>query len=85
MSSRFSSALNYLSGGGASEGGSRFVGQTVDLGGGKKLKVKKVIAEGKQCTWFMEVTHCITTNVVAITMEKFKLPLPTLNPIVRFS
>ena len=50
MSNPFSSALNYLSGGhgggGVSEGGSRFVGQTVDLGGKKKLKVKKVIAEG---------------------------------------
>lgn len=52
MSNPFSSAMNYLSGhgngGGASEGGSRFLGQTVDLGGGRKLKVKKVIAEGKK-------------------------------------
>ncbi len=52
MSNPFSSALSYLSGhggggNGVSEGGSRFVGQTVDLGGNKKLKVKKVIAEGK--------------------------------------
>ena len=49
MSNPFSSALNYLSGhsgGGVSEGGSRFVGQVVDLGGKRKLKVKKVIAEG---------------------------------------
>lgn len=29
-----------------SGGGSRFVGQVVDLGGGNKLRVKKVIAEG---------------------------------------
>lgn len=47
MSNPFSSAMNYFSGhGGVSEGGSRFVGQTVDLGGSRKLKVKKVIAEG---------------------------------------
>ena len=47
MSNPFASAMNYLSGhGAAGEGGSRFVGQTVDLGGNKKLKVKKVIAEG---------------------------------------
>ena len=47
MSNPFSSALNYFSGQG-SEGGSRFVGQVVDLGGKRKLKVKKVIAEGKK-------------------------------------
>ncbi len=52
MTELFSSAWSYLSGGGgASEagsgGGSRFVGQMVDLGGGNKLRVKKVIAEGK--------------------------------------
>lgn len=50
MSNPFSSAMNYFSGhgssGGASEGGSRFLGQTVDLGGSGRLKVKKVIAEG---------------------------------------
>lgn len=45
MSNPFSSALNYFSGQG-SEGGSRFVGQVVDLGGKRKLKVKKIIAEG---------------------------------------
>ena len=45
MSNPFSSAKNYFSGGGG-ERGSRFLGQTVDLGGNRKLKVKKVIAEG---------------------------------------
>ena len=50
----FRSAMSYLSGegeggsgGGGSGGGSAFVGQTVDVGEGMKLKVKKVIAEGK--------------------------------------
>lgn len=60
MTNRLSSALSYLSGhgggssgggSGVSEGGSRFVGQTVDLGGGRKLKVKKVIAEGENFTY----------------------------------
>lgn len=49
MSNPFSSAMNYFSGHGAtgvSEGGSRFIGNTVDLGGNRKLKIKKVIAEG---------------------------------------
>jgi len=47
MSDFFSSALSYFSGGGSEGGaGNRFVGQVVDLGGGNKLKVKKVIAEG---------------------------------------
>ena len=48
----FRSAMSYLSGegegGGGSGGGSAFVGQTVDVGEGMKLKVKKVIAEGKE-------------------------------------
>ena len=47
MSNAFSSALNYLSGVGGESGGNKFVGQTVDLGRGRKLRVKKVIAEGK--------------------------------------
>lgn len=51
MSNPFSSALSYLGGQvggrGVSEGGSKFVGQLVDLGGERKLKVKKVIAEGE--------------------------------------
>ncbi len=48
MSNPFSSAFNYLSGqGGGSEGGNKMVGQTVDLGGSSKLKIKKVIAEGE--------------------------------------
>ncbi len=51
MSELLSSAWSYLSGGGGaaevgSGGGSRFVGQVVDIGGGNKLRVKKVIAEG---------------------------------------
>ena len=49
MSSRFGSTLtNYFNGGagGGSSEGSRFVGQTVDLGDGNRLKIKKVIAEG---------------------------------------
>jgi hypothetical protein len=52
MSNPFSTAMNYLSGhggsGNGSGGGSRFLGQTVDLGGSRKLKVKKVIAEGEK-------------------------------------
>ena len=48
----FRSAMSYLSGegegGGGSGGGSAFVGQTVDVGEGIKLKVKNVIAEGKE-------------------------------------
>ena len=49
MSDFFSSALSYFTGG--SEGGAsnRFIGQVVELGGESKLKVKKVIAEGKKC------------------------------------
>lgn len=49
MSELFSSAWNYLSGGGGSgegAGGSRFVGLEVDMGGGKVVKIKKTIAEG---------------------------------------
>ena len=52
MSELFSSAWNYLSGGGGGggggegNGGSRFVGQEVDMRG-KVVKIKKVIAEGK--------------------------------------
>ena len=46
MSNPFSSAFNYLSGHG-DVGGNKMVGQTVDLGGGSKLKIKKVIAEGE--------------------------------------
>ena len=46
MSDFFSSALNYFTGGSDGGASSRFVGQVVDLGGGNKLKVKKVIAEG---------------------------------------
>ena len=43
------SAVSYLSGGsGGGERGSEFIGQVVDLGGGFKLKVRKVIAEGKR-------------------------------------
>uniref|UniRef100_A0A1X7UQX0 Protein kinase domain-containing protein n=1 Tax=Amphimedon queenslandica TaxID=400682 RepID=A0A1X7UQX0_AMPQE len=46
----FRSAMSYLSGegdvGGGSGGGNAFVGQTVDIGDGMKLKVKKFIAEG---------------------------------------
>lgn len=48
MSNPFASAFNYLSGqGGGSDGGNKMVGQTVDLGGTSKLKIKKVIAEGE--------------------------------------
>ena len=47
MSNRFAAALSYLSGHGGTSEGSRFVGQTVDLGDGSTLKVKKVIAEGR--------------------------------------
>ena len=44
MSEFFRSALGYFSGTSGEE--SEFVGQTVDLGSGNKLKIKKVIAEG---------------------------------------
>lgn len=50
MSELFSSAWNYLSGGGGGgegTGGSRFVGLEVDMGGGKVVKIKKTIAEGQ--------------------------------------
>ena len=43
MSNRF---MSYFGGGSGSEA-NRFVGQLLDLGEGNKLKVKKVIAEGK--------------------------------------
>ena len=43
MSNRF---MSYFGGGSGSEA-NRFVGQLLDLGGGNKLKVKKVIAEGE--------------------------------------
>lgn len=52
MSELFRSAISYLSGGGGGGGGgergSEYVGQVLDLGGGSKLRVKKVIAEGKR-------------------------------------
>ena len=54
MSDFFSSALNYFTGGSDGGASSRFVGQVVDLGGGNKLKVKKVIAEGKMCVCVLE-------------------------------
>ena len=44
MSEFIRSALGYFSGSSGEE--NEFVGQTVDLGGGNKLKIKKVIAEG---------------------------------------
>ena len=44
MSDFFRSALGYFSGSSGEE--HEFVGQTVDLGGGNTLKIKKVIAEG---------------------------------------
>ena len=43
MTNRF---MSYFGGGSGSEA-NRFVGQLLDLGEGNKLKVKKVIAEGK--------------------------------------
>ena len=47
MSDLFSSAWSYLSGGGdGGSGGGRFVGQEVDMGGGKVVRIKRVIAEG---------------------------------------
>ena len=54
MADFFNSALSYFGAGGSGEGrgsggGDRFVGQTVDLGEGNRLKVKKVIAEGTMC------------------------------------
>lgn len=48
MSNRF---MSYFGGGSGSEA-NRFVGQLLDLGEGNKLKVKKVIAEGK--SWLTE-------------------------------
>ena len=57
MAELFSSAWNYLRGGseGGGEGaeggggaGSRFVGQEVDLGNGKVVKIKRIIAEGER-------------------------------------
>ena len=54
MAELFSSAWNYLRGGsegggeGGGEAGSRFVGQEVDLGSGKVVKIKRIIAEGEE-------------------------------------
>ena len=52
MSDLFRSAFNYLSGGagggGGGERGSEYVGQILDLGGGSKIRVKRVIAEGEK-------------------------------------
>ena len=47
--------MSYFGGGSGSEA-NRFVGQLLDLGGGNKLKVKKVIAEGK-CVHLHACTH----------------------------
>ena len=51
MSDLFSSAWSYLrgggDGGGDGGGGARLVGQEVDMGGGKVVKIKKTIAEGQ--------------------------------------
>ena len=49
MTELFRSAFNYLGGGGSGGGerGSEFVGHIVELGERMKLKIKKVIAEGK--------------------------------------
>ena len=44
MSEFFRSALGFF--GATSSEDNDFVGQVVDLGGGNKLKIKKVIAEG---------------------------------------
>jgi len=44
MSEFIRSAFGYFSGTSGEE--NEFVGQTVELGGGNKLKIKKVIAEG---------------------------------------
>ena len=50
MTELFRSAFNYLGGGGSGGGerGSEFVGHVVELGERMKLKIKKVIAEGKE-------------------------------------
>ena len=67
MSDFFSSALNYFTGGSDGGASSRFVGQVVDLGGGDKLKVKKVIAEGKMCV--LESEDLMKTLVYILPVE----------------
>ena len=70
----FRSAMSYLSGegegGGGGGGGSAFVGQTVDVGEGMKLKVKKVIAEGKD--------DPLPLNTPPYPLLPFSFPYPLL-------
>ena len=47
MTELFRSAFGYLSGGRGGERGSEYLGQTLDLSEGSRIKVKRVIAEGE--------------------------------------
>lgn len=59
MSNRF---MSYFGGGSGSDA-NRFVGQLLDLGEGNKLKVKKVIAEGK--SWPPRLTERVVDVMCA--------------------
>ena len=76
MSELFSSAWSYLSGGGGGggegEGGSRFVGQEVDMGGGKVVKIKKIIAEG---LWSMYMLPCCLFDLASSFLSSFLIHL----------
>ena len=76
MSELFSSAWSYLSGGGGGggegEGGSRFVGQEVDMGGGKVVKIKKIIAEGL-CPMYM--LPCCLFDLACFFLSSFLIHL----------
>lgn len=60
MSNRF---MSYFGGGSGSEA-DRFVGQLLDLGEGNKLKVKKVIAEGKSCSYHWKVIDVLCLYII---------------------
>ena len=76
MSDLFSSAWSYLSGGGGGggegEGGSRFVGQEVDMGGGKVVKIKKIIAEG---LWSMYMLPCCLFDLACFFLPSLFISL----------
>ncbi|PIK59744.1 putative cyclin-G-associated kinase [Apostichopus japonicus] len=63
MTDLFRSALGYLSGG-QNERGSEFVGQLVELGK-MKLKVKRIIAEGRSLYFFLKFFHCFVVFILA--------------------
>ena len=65
MSNRF---MSYFGGGSGSDA-NRFVGQLLDLGEGNKLKVKKVIAEGK--SWPPRLTESVVDVCLLVHVGGF--------------